>query len=117
MFSIDNRIKAELDRISIYYEPLDEDRKAVVSPLIQNAAFMKITLDDLQEAIKTEGCVDEYQNGNNQRGLKTSAALQSYIALSKNYMTAIKTLFSFLPPEQRKSGAFDRFLERLSVEE
>ena len=50
---------------------------------------MKVTLEDLQEAINENGVTEEYQNGANQRGIKQSATLQSYNALIKNYASVI----------------------------
>lgn len=101
--SQEKRISEEFSRISSFFEELREGEKAVVFPLLQNAAFMRITLDDLQEIISQQGCVEAYQNGANQKGLKQSAALQSYNALIKNYTTVIKKLFDLLPPEKRPS--------------
>lgn len=99
------RIKAEFDRIIVYFEDLDENEKAVLLPLIQNAAFMRVTLEDLQELIKRDGVIDYYQNGANQSGLKQSAALQSYNLLIKNYASVIKSLGGFLPYKQTKLPA------------
>ena len=95
--SKNKRIEEELNRISIFFEELDENKKAIVSPLLQNAAFMKITLEDLQEKINEEGVVDIYQNGANQYGTKQSATLQSYNSLIKNYASVMKTLEVMLP--------------------
>ena len=96
------RIKKELDRISFYFELADGNQRAIVTPLLQNAAFMKATLEDLQEIINAEGVIDEYKNGKDQYGTKQSATLQSYNALIKNYASVIKTLAGLLPPEERK---------------
>lgn len=95
------RIKKEFQRIIIFFEELDENKKAVINPLVQNAAFMRVTLDDLQKIISEQGPVEHYQNGANQFGLKQSAALQSYNALVKNYASVIKTISGFLPLSQR----------------
>ena len=92
-----NRILEEFDRISIHFEDLAKNQQSIVLPLIQNAAFMRVTLDDLQEIIAEQGPVEQYQNGANQYGMKQSAALQSYNALVKNYAAVIKTLFGLLP--------------------
>ena len=95
------RIKKEFQRIIIFFEELDENKKAVINPLVQNAAFMRVTLDDLQKIISEQGPVEHYQNGANQFGLKQSAALQAYNALVKNYASVIKTISGFLPLSQR----------------
>ena len=96
-----NRISAEFDRISYYFKDLPENKKSIVLPLIQNAAFMRVTLDDLQKIIAEEGPVEQYMNGATQYGMKQSAALQSYNALIKNYGAVIKNLFGLLPPMER----------------
>ena len=100
----EKRISEEFNRISIYFEKLDENERAVIVPLIQNAAFMRVTLEDLQEIIAEQGPVEAYQNGANQSGMKQSAALQSYNATVKNYAAVIKTLFGLLPPMERPAA-------------
>ncbi len=107
------RISKEFSRINIYFENLEENEKAVITPLVQNAAFMKVTLDDLQEIIASEGVIEEYRNGRTQYGLKPSAALQSYNNLIKNYASVIKTLFGLLPKTCRLKS-FENFFEELS---
>ena len=100
----EERINDELTRISRRFEKADGNQRAIAAPLIQNAAFMKVTLEDLQEIINAEGVVDEYKNGANQYGMKQSATLQSYNALIKNYASVIKTLSQILPPEERQEA-------------
>ncbi len=97
MLSREKRIEHELSRISIYFEELDENKKAMIEPLLQNAAFMRIALEDLQEEISKEGPVEQYKNGNQQYGMKQSAALQAFNSTIKNYAVVIKTLTGFLP--------------------
>lgn len=97
------RIFKEFNRINVYFENLDENQKSIISPLIQNAAFMRVALDDLQEIINREGMVERYQNGENQYGMKQSAALQSYNALVKNYAAVIKNLFGLLSKMERSA--------------
>ena len=109
------KISEEYQRISIYFESLDENEKAVIDPLIRNAAFMRVALDDLQEIIAEQGPVEGYQNGANQFGTKQSAALQSYNSLVKNYSAVIKTLFGLLP--KMKRPAVTPFVDEETAEE
>ena len=99
--SKEKRITAELLRLDALFEGADANQKANVVPLIQNAAFMKVTLEDLQEIIIKEGVTETYQNGSNQYGVKQSATLQSYNALIKNYTSVVKTLSGLLPPDRK----------------
>ncbi len=102
------RIEQEYSRLMEYYKPLPAHKLGVALPLIQNSAFMKVTLEDLQEIINQQGCSDEYQNGAAQKGRKSSAELQSYNALIKNYTAVQKQLVSMLPePETSLEEMFN----------
>ena len=95
------RIEEELKRISVLYANMDKNKKAVISPILQNASFMRVTLEDLQKLILEEGVVDTYMNGANQHGRKQSASLQAYNNLIKVYASVTKTLTQMLPPEKK----------------
>lgn len=99
----ETRIKQELIRLEEIYRGLPENKLAIVIPLLENASFMKITLEDLQESINRNGCSEEYKNGENQYGKKAAADLQAYNSLIKNYNTISDRLEKLLPPEQRES--------------
>lgn len=91
------KIFQEYLRIGLLYDGIDENKFAVIFPLIRDAAFMRITLDELSATINKTGAVEEYKNGAEQYGLKQSAALQSYNNLMKVYVSTLKNLFSYLP--------------------
>ena len=114
--SKEKRINQELERLNNFFDQVDENQKAMATPLLQNASFMKVTLEDLQEIINKEGVTDEYQNGANQHGIKQSAVLQSYNALIKNYAGIMKTLSQLVPPAERKT-LIQRIQERNREEE
>jgi len=97
----DKRISEEYQRIKRFFEKLGEKEKSLVLPLIQNAAFMRIALEDLQEIISEQGPVEAYQNGQNQYGMKQSAALQAYNTTVKNYAGVISKLYGLLPADER----------------
>ena len=107
--SKENRIKSEFERIKIFFEEIDGNQRAIVEPLLQNSAFMKVTLEDLQDIINKDGAIDTYQNGANQYGTKQSATLQSYNSLIKNYAAVTRTLSQLLPPEKKASSLYDVF--------
>lgn len=96
------KINSEIKRISGFFESMPSSKLSVIIPLIENAAFMKVTLEELAESIIEQGTVDNYQNGQNQHGQKISAQLQSYNSLLKNYLSVAKTLYQYMPSEVRK---------------
>lgn len=79
------KIKSEKTRLKGIFKDLDENKKKLVTPLIEKAAFMSIELDELQNVIEETGWTSEYKNGENQYGTKKSPEAETYIALSKNY--------------------------------
>lgn len=102
--SKEQRIKDEKKRLKEIFKELEENKRNLVTPLIEKAAFMSIELDDLQETIEREGWTSEYKNGENQYGTKKSPEAETYIALSKNYAAVIKQLTELVPAAKRKAS-------------
>lgn len=97
------KINAEVDRLRQFYADLSPNRFALVEPLIEQAAFMRVTLDGLQETINENGVSDEYKNGANQYGTKASAEMSAYNSLVKNYANIIDKLDKMLPSAKTRS--------------
>lgn len=93
----DERIKHEEDQIRKLFEAVPEKTRIVLDPLLQNYAFMKITLQDLQMEIIKDGITETYQNGNNQSGQKENSKLKTYNRLIKNFESVTKTVMKYLP--------------------
>lgn len=110
--SKEDRIKAEIRRLSSLFKNLGKDTKKVVKSLIENAAFMSITLEDLQNHINKNGVTCEYQNGENQWGTKKSPEVEIHIAMTKNHSAVMKQLADLLPkePPKSKDDGFDDFV-------
>ena len=94
----EQRIKTEKTRLKGIFKDLDENKRKLVTPLIEKAAFMSIELDDLQAKLEKDGWTSEYQNGQN------SPEAETYIALSKNYAAVIKQLTELVPAAKRKTS-------------
>ena len=100
----EKRIRAERNRLNKILgatkqkdglEPTPKIKAA--KGLIDNAAFMTIHLKDLQAELNEHGCVEEYRNGENQYGMKKSAAADIYTTMYKNYIATIKQLAELAP--------------------
>ena len=101
--SKDQRIRREYQRMKKLFSAMPENELKFCDPLLQNAAFMKVTLEDLQEAINQNGVTDSYQNGANQSGTKASADLQAYNSLAKVYNALMDKLSAKLPKMLKQS--------------
>jgi len=96
------RIQLKIDELKQIFAVLDVNTQTTVEPLISKAAFMSVTLDDLQDIINQTGVVEEYHNGANQHGLKKSSHVEVHLAMMKNYTSVMKQLMDLLPKEQVK---------------
>ena len=111
----DERIKKELNKLRKIYSDLDDKTKKAAEKLQDNACFMAIALEDLQEEIKNKGYVEEYQNGANQKGYKECSEVKIYNSMIKNYMSIVKQLTDLLPKtvlvdNKSNDDGFDSFI-------
>ena len=95
--SKDDFIKCEIKRLSKLFDNLPPDAAAVAAKLIENAAFMAVSLSDLQKTINEKGYVEEYQNGEHQSGTKRASEVDIYNTMIKNFNTTMKQLIDLLP--------------------
>ena len=100
----EQKIKKEIARLKRVFKDLDKNKLQTVESLIKNAAFMAVSLEELQEIINAEGYVVEYQNGENQKGTTQSDAVKTHIAMTKNHAAIIKQLTDLVPPEKKKES-------------
>jgi hypothetical protein len=91
------RISEEIKRLNKLFTGIDLKTRKAVHSLVENAAFMSVTLDDLQSDINIEGVTEEYQNGENQYGIKKSSKVEVYNQMVKNHMGVMKQLTDLLP--------------------
>ena len=105
----DNKVRAEYRRLLKLYKDAPEKRLNLVKKLLVRAAFMAITLDDLEQKIQENGVTETYQNGANQKGQKKSAEVEVYNTMSKNYAGIMKQLADMLPKETGGGDGFDDF--------
>lgn len=98
------RIKKEMSRMKKMFSSLPDNERRFIEPLIQNAAFMRVALEDMQSEIAYSGYVEEYTNGKNQGGKKMSAELQAYNTTVRNYNIVMVKLIERLPKEEKKSA-------------
>ena len=95
--SKDDYIKCEIKRLNKIFSNLTQDASAVAERLIENAAFMAVSLNELQGLINLHGYTEEYQNGENQKGVKKSSEVDIYNTMIKNFNTTMKQLIDMLP--------------------
>lgn len=109
----DKRINKEIARLKKILKDLQQDKQEIAEGLISEAAFMRITLEDLKEDINTNGVVDEMPQGSYSIK-RESPAVKTYNTMVQRYNGTCKELFSLLPKEVvvEEDDGFDSFVGR-----
>lgn len=106
----DKEIRAEFKRIWKLFEGAPEQQLKLAGKEISRAAFLAITIDRLERDITENGYEEDYQNGQNQKGKKKTAAADLHVSYTKNFLAVMKQLHTVLGDSEREAGdEFDAF--------
>ena len=97
------RVTREKARLMELFKDLEPNKLQTCLALIDRAAFITVSLQDLEEQLNEIGWTEYYQNGDKQSGWKKSAAADVHISLTKNLNTTIKQLLELVPPAKQRS--------------
>lgn len=97
------RVAREKARLFEIFKDLEPNKLKTCQALIDRAAFITVSLEDLEEQLNATGWVETYQNGENQSGMKKAAAADVHISLTKNLNAIVKQLLDLVPPAQKES--------------
>lgn len=112
---IEKRVKKEAGKLrKVILTKCDPAREKLARDLIDRAAFMRISLEDLEAKISEDGCVSTYKNGENQYGTKKSPEVEVYNTMAKNYALLLRQIKDILPEEEHRTAddGFDDFVLR-----
>lgn len=97
------KIRKEKKRLQVLFKDLEPNKLQTCQALIDRAAFITISLEELEDQLNETGWVEYYQNGENQSGMKKAAAADVHISLTKNLNAIVKQLLELVPPAQKES--------------
>ena len=101
----ENRIKREKNKIKKILVDVPESKLKLNEKLIENVAFMAVTLEDLQKKINEEGSVIVAKNGNGFDVTQEHPAQKAYVAMMAKFTPAMSQLMSLLPDNKTDSVA------------
>ncbi|WP_195989941.1 hypothetical protein [Clostridium sp. D53t1_180928_C8] len=106
-------IKKEINKIKGFLKNIEPKVLKGVTSVIDNVAYMAVTLKELRDEIQVEGVLTEYQNGENQFGVKKSPKIEIYNTMVKNYNSSMKLLLDLLPKNKEITidDGFEEFVE------
>lgn len=85
----------------------DKNTLKLVENIIQELAFMSVTLEENRKYIEEHGVKEIYMNGKGQFGYKESVESKNYNAMIKNYTNLTKEIINFLPKSEKKDAGED----------
>lgn len=109
----DQWISEEIKKWDDVFENISDDKKQVASRLIEQVAFMKITLDILKINIQLDGATYMFKQGK-QEMIIENPAQKSYNTMINRYTAACNALFNLLPQEKPKEpdDGFEAFIAK-----
>lgn len=106
MESKEKRIDKERKELIEYF---DNTENKLALKLIDNASFMRVTLQDLEKHINKNGVKEDWNNGANQYGIRESIEAKTYKDMIKNYIAVIKQLNDMLPKTSKDNNKLEEF--------
>lgn len=108
----EKNIKQEINRVKKLYKDFPRDKVKAIEGLINEAAFMKITLQETRENLIKFGMTEMFEQGS-QSFKRERPEVKIYTTLIQRYSNVMKQLIDLLP-EEEKNEEKDELTEFLS---
>jgi hypothetical protein len=111
--SRDERILNEINRLNHILKDLPKDKIDIADGLVNEAAFMRVTLEDLKEDINKNGTVDEMPQGSYSI-MRESPSVKIYNTMVQRYAGTCKEIFNLLPKDVvvEEDDGFESFVSK-----
>jgi hypothetical protein len=104
----DRLVNNEITRLTRLFKDIEANRRLTAKGLIEEAAYMKITLQELKVEIDKHGPIDEMPQGDYSI-LREHPALKSYNTMVQRYTNIIDKLTNLHPNEVKVVEEDDGF--------
>lgn len=105
----DKQIKKEIRKLHRLFKNLPADKKKATESLIQEAAFMKVTLTEARHIIDHEGILESFKQGK-QSFKREHPATKVYNTMIQRYAMVCKQLFDMIPDPGAGKQAQDELI-------
>lgn len=106
----EERIKKELNRLKKIFKNIPENSKKSTEGLLENAAFMRISLQDLAVDLRENGMTEMFSQS--EKALpyeRTRPSADLYNKLNVSYQKCVKQLTDLLPVNEKVKVQTDDF--------
>lgn len=110
----DKRIKKEINKFRKFIKDLDTEEKRMAMNMVNELAFMKITLEDLKKEVNANGVVTEMPQGEYSI-TRENPALKSYNTMIQRYNSTLKQLDDYInkiSPQTDELDNLSQFLQK-----
>lgn len=109
MSKIEN-VQIEYERLRLLFSSVDPTKAELVDNLLNEAAFMRVQLENLQQQIRKYGAIQISSKGTQRQ----TEAAKYYTKLVNSYGNVIKTLNTIMGKNMiDDNDEFDEFMKRL----
>ncbi|WP_195452520.1 hypothetical protein [Enterococcus gallinarum] len=109
----------EIKRLTDIFKEVDSKKQRTIKGLIEESAFMNVTLSELEEDINKNGSIELFKNGS-QEFYKESASVKTYNTMINRYTAAVKELLRLVVENDKTkigSPEVDEFMNFLTTRE
>ncbi|WP_286316181.1 hypothetical protein [Romboutsia ilealis] len=112
----EKNIKQEVNRIKKLYKDFPKEKSKVLEGLINESAFIKISLEELRDNLLKNGFTEVFEQGE-QRFNRERPEVKIYTTFIQRYSNVMKQLIDLLPVEVKKEEADEllAFLNRNKI--
>ncbi len=108
----EKNIKQEINRIKKLYKDFPKEKSKVLEGLINESAFIKVSLEELRDNLLKNGFTEVFEQGE-QRFNRERPEVKIYTTFIQRYSNVMKQLIDLLPVEVKIEEA-DELLEFLN---
>lgn len=100
----DKKIKQEINKIKKIFKDFQKDKTKALEGLINEAAFMKVSLEDTRTDLIKNGLTELFEQGE-QSFKRERPEVKIYTTFMQRYSGVMKQLIDMLPVEVKKQEA------------
>ena len=115
---IEKKVKEFRKELDIFIDNLsDKTRKIFASNLLDQYAWVSVSLKELSNKINGRDFIEEYRNSETQWGVRKSAYVETYNELAKTLTRLNKELIATLPKGSNSNDMLDEFNNKYKEED
>ncbi|NKN22160.1 hypothetical protein GSQ50_13925 [Clostridioides difficile] len=94
----EKKIKQEVSRLKKNYKDLEKEKVKILDGLVNEAAFLKISLEETREILVKEGLTEIFRQGK-QEFERERLQVKIYLNFMKLYSSVMKQLIDIIPSD------------------